>query len=168
MIGRGPAAGAWIVGATFMAGALLTSGVPAQQDDLSGFRHIHSLAIPDRDSPLFGFHHFYVNETGRQVFLDQGPFPYPEGTVFLGAVYEAQQGDGQINEGSGMAYTVMRKDPAATETGGWRFSQLDAEGRPMEIDPVGDCFECHEPQAATDYVFSEPLGLRLPPPSGGG
>lgn len=39
-------------------------------DDFSGYRHIHSLVINDPESPLYGFHHFYVNEIGWKTFAN--------------------------------------------------------------------------------------------------
>lgn len=133
-------------------------------NDLSGYRHIHSLMINDRESPLFGFHHFYINETGWETFKNQGPFPYPEGTVFLGAVYQVEQ-DGELyNEGSGAVYTMMKKDPAAEETGGWQFATFTPDGKPVEQDVKTVCFSCHEPLKDRDHVFSSPLNLSLPLP----
>lgn len=133
-------------------------------EDLSGYRHIHSLVINDRESPLFGFHHFYINETGWETFRNQGPFPYPEGTVFLGAVYQVNQ-DGELyNEGDGAVYTMMKKDPAASETGGWLFGSFTPDGRPVEQDVKTGCFSCHQPLQERDHVFSRPLGLALPLP----
>jgi|GEM_PF-4471258 len=38
---------------------LADSSTPKLSEDLSGYRHIHSLVINDKESPLFGFHHFY-------------------------------------------------------------------------------------------------------------
>ena len=133
-------------------------------DDFSGYRHIHSLVINDRESPLFGFHHFYVNETGWETFKNQGPFPYPQGTVFLGAVYKVAQDGEQYNEGEGAAYTMMEKDPAAEATGGWLFGTFTPDGELIDQDVQNACFSCHQPRKEHDYVFSSPMELELPKP----
>jgi hypothetical protein len=143
---------------------LADSSTPKLPEDLSGYRHIHSLVINDKESPLFGFHHFYINETGWETFKNQGPFPYPEGTIFLGAVYKVEQ-DGELyNEGSGAVYTIMKKDSAAEETGGWLFASFTPDGKPVEQDVKTACFSCHQPLKDRDHVFSSPLNLSLPLP----
>lgn len=133
-------------------------------NDFSGYRHIHSLVINDKQSPLFGFHHFYVNEAGWEIFANQGPFPYPKGTIFLGAVYKVEQDGMHYNEGSAAAYTIMQKDPAAEETGGWLFGTFGPDGKLVEQDVHEACFSCHAPFKDQDYVFSSPLELSLPKP----
>ena len=121
--------------------------------------------INDEDSPLFDFHHFYVNEVGWKTFVNQGPSPYPEGTVFVGAVYEVSQEGMQYNEGRGAVYTVMQKQPMASETGGWLFGTFRAKGELMEQDVETACYACHQPFKERDFVFSRPLGLSLPRPA---
>ncbi|HHO47504.1 MAG TPA: hypothetical protein ENN06_03465 [Desulfobacteraceae bacterium] len=105
-----------------------------------------------------------MNETGWETFKNQGPFPYPEGTIFLGTVYKVEQ-DGELyNEGSGAVYTMMKKDPAAEETGGWLFASFTPDGKPVEQDVKTGCFSCHQPLKDRDHVFSSPLNLSLPLP----
>jgi len=133
-------------------------------EDLSGYRHIHSLVINDQESPLFGFHHFYINEIGWETFKNQGPFPYPKGTIFLGAVYQVQQDGMQYNEGGGAVYTIMQKDPSAEDTGGWLFGTFSPDGKPVAQDVKQACFPCHLPLKDRDHVFSRPLELSLPLP----
>jgi hypothetical protein len=38
---------------------------------------------------------------------------------------------------------VMIKDRKSMATGGWIFEAYDPAGKPLKIDPVKDCFECH-------------------------
>lgn len=159
-----------VLGTILLAISQTDTPVPAESsgislpEDLSGYRHIHSLVINDRESPLFGFHHFYINDTGWETFKNQGPFPYPEGTVFLGAVYQVSQ-DGELyNEGDGAVYTMMKKVPAAAEAGGWLFATFSPDGRLVAQDTKTACFGCHQPLQDRDHVFSRPLGLALPLP----
>lgn len=136
---------------------------PELPEDLSGYSHIHSFVITDEESPLFGFHHFYANPQARGALKSGGP--YPDGAVFLGAVYAVEKGDGQVNEGDGAAYTLMVKDETAAATGGWRFAQYRADGSYIEQDEKTACFQCHTQVSDRDYVFSRPLeSLKLPAP----
>lgn len=124
--------------------------------DLQGYKHIGSLVIPDRKSPLFGIHHFYMNKKGLEAF-EKGK-PYPAGTVIVGAVYEAAtNAEGAINEGKKLFHTFMKKDPKGKDTGGWIFAAFATDGRKIEKDVKADCFICHSAVKESDYVFSKPL-----------
>lgn len=161
------AAGAVLLGAAFV---LETATAPAQEtfpplpEDWSAFDHIHSLVIADEESPLYGLHHFYIGETGRDVFLQQQGFPYPEGTTFVGAVYDVVSEGAQHDEGAPAMITLMVKDPAAQDTGGWRFAAYEPDGTLIEQDVARTCFQCHTQVEETDYVFSRPLGLAVSRP----
>jgi hypothetical protein len=136
-------------------GASLAEDAPTVPSDLSDFRFINAFVVNDADNPLFGFHHFYVNDEGVEAFADGGP--YPEGTVFLGMVYGLTEDGKMLNEGDGKAVALMQKVAGAEETGGWRFAMVGADGKAMSIDPAKDCFECHTQVEDRDYVFSQPL-----------
>jgi hypothetical protein len=135
--------------------ACLAEDAPTVPSDLSDFRFINAFVVNDADNPLFGFHHFYVNDEGVEAFADGGP--YPEGTVFLGMVYGLTEDGKMLNEGDGKAVALMQKVAGAEETGGWRFAMVGADGKAMSIDPAKDCFECHTQVEDRDYVFSQPL-----------
>lgn len=137
---------------------------PALPDDFERFMHVHSLVIADEESPLFGFHHFYLGETGRETFRTQAGFPYPEGTTFLGAVYGVATDGAEHDENGPLMWTLMRKDRAAEETGGWAFAAFEPDGSYIEQDEASACFECHTGVSDTDYVFSRPLDMALPRP----
>ena len=143
--------------------ATVDAAPPALPDDFSELSHIHSFVIDDKDNPLFGFHHFYINDTGMEAFRE-GTTPYPEGTLFLGAVYKVERDGAQVNEGKGAGFTLMRKDPDAAGTGGWAFAQYTPDGQLVEQDEAQACFQCHTRVKDQDYVFSRPLGLELPRP----
>ncbi len=124
------------------------------------YKFIGSLIITDKQSPLFGIHHFYMNKKGIETFINKGG-PYPDGTMIVDAVYEAVTGaGGMINEGKKLFYPVMIKDSnadEAKETGGWIFAAFDPDGKPMQMDVKKGCFECHSAAKDSDYVFSKPL-----------
>lgn len=144
--------------------ALAQEDAPSLPRKMDQFTHIHSLVIADEDSPLFGFHHFYLGKTGWTVFKTQDSFPYPAGTTFLGAVYDVATDGAQHNEDGPRMWTQMVKDPAATDTGGWRFAAFEPDGTLIEQDEKTACFECHTKVADSDFVFSRPLEMKLPEP----
>jgi hypothetical protein len=140
----------------------LACGAYASEDlsipeDLSGYRFVHAFAITDPEDPLFGFHHFYVNETGLDGLRSGGP--YPEGAAFVALVFGVAQDGASINEGDGAAVALMKKVAGAEDTGGWRFAMFKPDGERLAIDERKDCFECHTQVKDRDYVFSQPLSI---------
>jgi Cytochrome P460 len=124
--------------------------------DLPSYKHAGSLIIPDKNSPLFGIHHFYLNKTGQAAF-EKGA-AYPKGTIFVGKVYEAvTTPEGALNEGKMLFQTYMKKDASAKDTGGWIFAAFTPDGKQIQKDPKVDCFACHTAAKDSDYVFSKPL-----------
>jgi hypothetical protein len=120
------------------------------------YKHIGSLIIPDKKSPLFGIHHFQMNKKGLDAF-NKGE-AYPEGTIIVGAVYEVVvTPEGAMNEGKKLFHTYMRKDSKAKDTGGWIFAAFAPDGKLIEKDVKADCFACHTAVKDSDYVFSKPL-----------
>jgi hypothetical protein len=131
-------------------------------DDLTSFRHVNTLVVPDAESPIHGIHHFYMNDKARQAFRRRpGKGGYPAGAAIVGKVYQVvETEDGRLKEGGLAAYTYMAKEPghvSAEKTGGWLFVMFDAQGRPKDLNPARKCFGCHAPSPQTDYVLSEPL-----------
>lgn len=123
--------------------------------NLEDFKHVGSLVIPDKASPLFGIHHFYLNDMGMAAFKKSGA--YPEGTIFVGKVYAADDQKGALNEGKMRFYTYMEKNSKGADTGGWLFAAFSPEGKFLEKDVKKECFDCHTSQKDADYVFSKPL-----------
>lgn len=146
-----------LTGVAFLSFAsAVAADAPVVPEDLSGYHFISALVVKEKENPLFGFHHFYVNEEGKKSLAEGGP--YPVGTRFLGLVYDVVFDGPNIDEGRAAAVALMEKVSGAEETGGWRFSQFDKAGTRIEINEVTDCFTCHEQVADRDYVFSKPLG----------
>jgi hypothetical protein len=154
--------------ALLMVVLLAATGVATSADTKKGgtlpkdwmtYKFIGSLVITDKQSPLFGIHHFYINKKGTETFNKGGT--YPDGTIIVDAVYDAVTSEGgMINEGKRHFFPVMIKDSKANEakeTGGWIFAAFDPEGKPMPMDVKKGCFECHTAAKDSDYVFSKPL-----------
>ncbi|MGH7216215.1 MAG: cytochrome P460 family protein [Nitrospiraceae bacterium] len=123
--------------------------------DVEDFKHIGSLVIPDKASPLFGIHHFYLNDKGMPAFKKSEP--YAEGAIFVGKVYEADEEEGALNEGKMRFYTYMEKNREGADTGGWQFAAFSPDGKLLEKDVKKECFGCHASQKDSDYVFSKPV-----------
>jgi hypothetical protein len=129
---------------------------------MEDFEHINTLVAPDTARPIHGIHHFYMSQTGMELFRNGGTAEYPEGTVIVGKVYKPMEtSGGHYKEGDLAGYTMMKKDPDAgttQATGGWHFVMFGPDRMDQDVDPVVGCFGCHAPSRETDFVLSTPLG----------
>ena len=145
-----------------LAGILLGLQKAELPDDMDDFKHINTLVVPDKESPIHGIHHFYLNKKGMNTFhsMAEGK-TYPDGTIFIGKVFKVVETEqGRLKEGDMAAVTYMRKQIDSEETkntGGWHFVMFTPDGTPKDIDPQKACFQCHKPFEKSDFVISQPL-----------
>jgi len=147
------------------AGMLAVMAVSAgAADDLKppvGYRnwfHVNTMIV-DKASPLFaqlgGMHNVHVNSVGEPALKTGGP--YPDGTMFLTDLHDFTVVDGSYVEGALKGLALMEKDSKRfAATGGWGF-QFWVGGdatKPAVTDATKQCFECHQPPKAQDYVYS--------------
>jgi hypothetical protein len=127
----------------------------------TGYRtwfHVNS-SLVDSASGLFkvlgGLHHIYINPVGQPALVAGGQ--YPAGTIFVDDIHTFTVKDHVYNEGPRAAVAVMVKDPKEyAATGGWGF-QAWAGGdstKPLVTNATTQCFNCHLPQQAHQFVFS--------------
>lgn len=140
--------------------ALTTTSLAAKKQGVllpkgwKNFTFVKSMVIPDRNNPLYGFHHIYVNRKGITTLRRGGMFP--EETIFIGVFYDVvTEKNGSIQQGKKLFYVCMRKDLMEKETGGWKYAAFDADGKYLEKDYKKECFECHTSVKDNDYVFSK-------------
>jgi hypothetical protein len=111
----------------------------------NGFRDwffVNSLTAT-ANSPLFGnvagVHHIYVNAKGLPILKANGPFPYPDGTIFADDVHEFSVKDGSSLEGAkssrlhvfhlhSMRYPTAMSSFGSIDEGGNLVSQVRMDG----------------------------------------
>ena len=101
-----------------------------------------------------GMHHIFANSKAVDGYAS-GVFP--DGSVIVYELREAQQKNGVLFEGERRRVDVMIRDSGRYEnTGGWRFERF--MGNQQTQDAVADsgasCFQCHTNAAAHGFVFS--------------
>ena len=148
-------------------GAAITLATAAAQSNSVPFpegyrdwRHVKSMLIAE-GHPLFasfgGIHHIYANEPALKGYAS-GKFP--DGSVIVFDLLEAQTKDNATTEGARKVLGVMHKDSARwAATGGWGFEGFKGDSRTdRAVAAAGAkaCFACHTSQKAADYVFSRP------------
>lgn len=107
--------------------------------------------VTDKKSLFYGIHYMYADKKAMQGYKAGNRFP--EGSRIVVEFFNIKENpavDGPKN-----MVVLMQKDKRRTETGGWLFAGFGADGKSSGIDPVKNCFECHQKDAAQkDYVIS--------------
>jgi hypothetical protein len=140
-----------VVAATATAALAATLPTPAE---FRGWAHVKSMVITDRAHGLYGFHNVYADPAALKALKGGGAFP--EGARFAVSFYEVTTDGAMLGQGKKLMDTFMRKDASAKATGGWAFAASGPDGKPLQIDVVKGCYECHAGGAkGSDLVFSK-------------
>jgi len=124
----------------------------APPKDFRSWTHSKSTVVADKANPLHGFHNQYVNKTALPTLRKGGE--YKDGAVFVDSVNAVEEKNGIYVPGQKVKTLVMIRSKKAESTGGWVFQAFDPTGKPMKIDPVKNCFECHQSGAKeSGFVF---------------
>jgi len=120
--------------------------------------HVKSMVIQQGHSlydSFGGIHHIYANDKALKA-MKSGKL-YPDGAVLVFDLLEAKSDNNATVEGPRKIIGVMEKNTKKfAETGGWGFEGFKGDSEERAVtDPKNACFSCHEPQKATDFVFSK-------------
>jgi hypothetical protein len=102
-----------------------------------------------------GMHHIFANQKAVDGYAS-GDFP--DGSIIVYELREAQQKNGVIFEGDRKRVDVMIKDASLYKsTGGWRFERFWADDRTQDAvrDSGMSCFQCHSKANTHGFVFSQ-------------
>jgi cytochrome P460 len=151
-----------LVAALVAAGTLFAStedGLKIPADFQHGYLANSMLVTkePNNTGLITGVHLIYVNPVGFDRLKRGGSTPYPDGTVFVDDVREFSTDDGAYQQGVRKFLTVMVKDSKKyASTGGWGFQAWPGGDptKPIVNESLKQCFSCHVPKKANDYVFS--------------
>jgi hypothetical protein len=119
--------------------------------------HVKSMVI-EKGHPLYesfgGIHHVYANKAALAAMKDTKPFP--DGAVIVFDLLEAKSESNAVTEGQRKFIGVMEKNAKMfNDTAGWGFEAFRGDGKERLVkDPKNECFNCHEAQKKSDYVFS--------------
>lgn len=141
-----------------VATALFAIQTAAMHHELpKGYRewtHVKSMVITDKSHGLYGFHNVYANPDAAKAL--RGGKGFPAGAAFLVSFYEVNTDGPMIMQGKKTMDAYMKKDAAAKDTGGWWFNAFGPDGKPLGLDVVKGCYQCHADGAkGTDLVFSK-------------
>ena len=81
---------------------------------------------------------------------------FPEGSRIIIEHFNIKNSPQGPVEGKKNMVVLMQKSKNEKATGGWLYAGYTAQGKPSGLDPVKNCFECHQKEVADrDYVFSD-------------
>jgi hypothetical protein len=108
------------------------------------------------------------NETAVRAFRE-GKRPFPDGTILAKVAWTSVKHPkfpvAEVPATFAQAEFMIKDSRKYTKTGGWGFARFVGEKyTPYGKDPdfVQECFGCHIPVAADDYVFTHWAGVPQP------
>jgi len=108
--------------------------------------------VSAKSSLFYGIHYIYADQKALQGYKAGNKFP--EGSRIIVEHFNIKGGDSSV-DGSKNMTVLMKKDKRQKRTGGWLYAGYTANGKPSGLDPVKNCFECHQKEVAgRDYIFS--------------
>ena len=107
--------------------------------------------VTDKNSLFYGIHYIYADKKAQRGY--QADNRFAEGSRIIVEFFNIK--DNPNVNGPKNMIVLMQKDKRQTATGGWLFAGFGADGKPSGIDPVANCFGCHQKDAAQrDFVIS--------------
>lgn len=114
--------------------------------------------VTDKSSLFYGIHYIYADKKALMGYKAGNKFS--EGSRIVVEFYNIK--DNPAVDGPKNMIVLMQKDKRRKETGGWLFAGFGADGKPSGIDPVNNCFGCHQKDAAQrDFVISTIKDFKL-------
>jgi hypothetical protein len=134
--------------------AALATGTVTLPKGYESWEKSRKKIVEDKKSLFYGVHYLYVDKKAMKAYKGGGA--YPEGSRFVVVFYNLKDDGGKQVEGKKNMIVLMQRDKKQKDTGGWLFAGYTPEGKPSGIDPVKNCFECHQKDAADrQFVISK-------------
>jgi hypothetical protein len=128
-------------------------------DNFRHWVHVGTGVLMPGANPLLkseeGMHHIFANPKATEGYAS-GDFP--DGSIIVYELREAQQKNGVIFEGERRRVDLMIKDTSLySGTGGWRFERFWGNDQTQDAVQGSEtkCFECHAKAKAHGFVFSQ-------------
>ena len=102
-----------------------------------------------------GMHHIFANSKAVEGYASGA---FPDGSMIVYELRDAQQNNGIIFEGERRRVDVMIKASKGYEsTGGWRFERFmgDQQTEDAVRDAGTSCFQCHSKAGSHGFVISQ-------------
>ena len=126
-----------------LAAAASKAASPALPKGYAAWMKSERKVVTDKGSLFYGIHYIYADKKAKSGYLADNRFA--EGSRIVVEFFNIK-GNPAIDGPKNMI-VLMQKEKQQTATGGWFFAGFDADGKPSGIDPVANCFGCHQQEA---------------------
>lgn len=135
-----------------LAGLSQAASQPPLPKGYTGWQKSVRKVVTDKKSLFYGIHYIYADPKAMQGYRAGNRFP--QGSRIIVEHFNIKA-DNTTVDGSKNMVVLMKKDKRQQATGGWLYAGYTAQGKPSGLDPVQNCFGCHQKEvSARDYVFS--------------
>lgn len=139
-------------------GSQAIAAEPPAMPDYQQWKKSSRKVITDKTSLFYGVHYIYADANAYKGY--QAGNRFQEGSQIVVEHFNLKGKDSTVDGRKNMV-VLMKKDKNQKETGGWLYVGYTAKGQPSGLDPVKNCFECHQKEVADrDYVFSSIADFR--------
>lgn len=112
--------------------------------------------VPNPSTGHPGYKDVYINKLKEEILDSEENYllPFEEEIVIVKESRKKQT----RSKRSIQELTTMRKTNINQETGNWEFKMFTKMGRSfreVEINPITNCFSCHQRAQNTDFVFTK-------------
>jgi Cytochrome P460 len=127
----------------------------------SGYRNWKLMSVAHEEGKLNDLRAVLGNDVAVEAYRE-GKLPFPDGTIVARLAWNYVPSD-ENNKAFGRAQSFVAGSPTNVQfmvkdskkyaaTGDWGFAQFD-DGKAARV-AVQDCFACHVPAKARDYLFT--------------
>jgi hypothetical protein len=127
----------------------------------SGYRDWRLISVDHEEGNLNDVRAVLGNDLAIKAYR-QGKRPFPDGSIIARLAWgyiPSEENDKAFGRHQSFVagsptnvQFIVKNSRAYASTGGWGFAQFD-DDRPFRV-TVADCFSCHEPAKADDFVFT--------------
>jgi hypothetical protein len=126
-----------------------------------GYRDWRLISVAHEEGKLNDIRAILGNDLAIETYRE-GKLPYPDGSIIARLAWSYVSSE-ENNKAFGRSQSFVAGPPTNVQfmvkdstkyasTGGWGFAQFN-DGKPTE-EVVQDCFSCHVPAKARDFVFA--------------
>jgi hypothetical protein len=126
-----------------------------------GYRDWKLISVAHEEGNLNDIRAILGNDIAINAY-GEGKLPYPDGAIIARLAWSDVSSD-ENNKAFGRSQSFVAGPPTNVQfmvkdsseyasTGGWGFAQFN-DGKPIHV-AVQDCFSCHVPVKARDFVFT--------------
>lgn len=134
-----------------LAASVSGAASPALPKGYTSWKKSERKVVTDKNSLFYGIHYIYADKKAQSGYRADNRFA--EGSRIVVEYFNIK--DNPAVDGPKNMVVLMQKDKRQTATGGWLFAGFGSDGKPSGIDPVANCFGCHQKDAAhKDFVIS--------------